>query len=52
LAKAKLRQEYQALKTVSGIGVTLALTIALETGEVGCPLCICGRLCLIRAYGE
>ena len=25
---------YQALKTVSGIGVTLALTIALETGEI------------------
>jgi transposase len=34
LAKAKLRQDYQALKTVSGIGVTLALTIALETGEI------------------
>ena len=35
LAKAKLREDYQALKTVSGIGEVLALTIALETGEVG-----------------
>jgi transposase len=34
LAKAKLRQDYQALKTVSGIGQVLALTIALETGDV------------------
>ena len=34
LAKAKLRQDYQALKTVSGIGDILALTIALETGDV------------------
>ncbi|MFM8769518.1 MAG: IS110 family transposase [Rubrivivax sp.] len=34
LAKAKLREDYQALKTVSGIGVTLALTIALETGDI------------------
>jgi transposase len=35
LAKAKLRQDYQTLKTVSGIGDVLALTIALETGDVG-----------------
>ncbi|HSI51726.1 MAG TPA: IS110 family transposase [Ideonella sp.] len=35
LAKAKLREDYQALKTVSGIGQVLALTIALETGDVG-----------------
>jgi transposase len=34
LAKAKLRQDYQALKTVSGIGQVLALTIALETGDI------------------
>lgn len=34
LAKAKLREDYQALKTVSGIGKVLALTIALETGDV------------------
>jgi transposase len=34
LAKAKLREDYQALKTVSGIGQVLALTIALETGDV------------------
>ena len=34
LAKAKLRADYQALKTVSGIGQVLALTIALETGDV------------------
>jgi transposase len=34
LAKAKLRQDYQALKTVSGIGNVLALTISLETGDV------------------
>jgi len=35
LAKARLREDYQALKTVSGIGEVLALTIALETGDVG-----------------
>jgi transposase len=35
LSKAKLRKDYQALKTVSGIGEVLALTIALETGDVG-----------------
>jgi transposase len=35
LAKAKLREDYKALKTVSGIGEVLALTIALETGDVG-----------------
>ncbi len=35
LAKAKLREDYQALRTVSGIGEVLALTIALETGDVG-----------------
>lgn len=35
LAKAKTREDYQALKTVSGIGEVLALTIALETGDVG-----------------
>lgn len=34
LAKAKLRQDYKALQTVSGIGEVLALTIALETGDV------------------
>ena len=34
LAKAKLREDYQALKTVSGIGVVLALTIALEAGDI------------------
>jgi transposase len=34
LAKAKLREDYQALITVSGIGQVLALTIALETGDV------------------
>ncbi|UUZ68753.1 transposase [Polaromonas sp. P2-4] len=34
LAKAKLREDYLALKTVSGIGEVLALTIALETGDV------------------
>ena len=34
LAKAKLRADYQALTTVSGIGKTLALTIALETGDI------------------
>ena len=35
LDKAKLRQALQTLKTVSGIGDVLALTIALETGDVG-----------------
>ena len=34
LAKAKLRDDYQSLKSVSGIGMVLALTIALETGEI------------------
>jgi transposase len=34
LARAKLRPEYQSLLTVSGIGQTLALTIALETGDI------------------
>lgn len=32
--KAKLRPDYQGLLTVSGVGKVLALTIALETGEV------------------
>ena len=35
VAKVKLREDYKALKTVSGVGVVLALTIALETGEIG-----------------
>lgn len=35
LAKAKLREDYRALRTVSGIGEVLASTIALETGDVG-----------------
>lgn len=34
LAKAKLREDYKALKTVSGIGEVIALTIALETGDI------------------
>jgi transposase len=34
LAKTKLREDYRALRTVSGVGEVLALTIALETGEV------------------
>lgn len=34
LCKAKLREDYRILKTVSGIGIVLALTIALETGEI------------------
>lgn len=34
LAKGRLREEFRALKTVSGIGDVLALTIALETGEI------------------
>lgn len=34
LAKVKLREDYRALRTVSGIGEILALTIALETGNV------------------
>src|SRR5450631_952913 len=34
LAKGKLRKEFHGLKTVSGIGDVLALTIALETGDV------------------
>jgi len=35
LAQAKLRADYQVLRTVSGVGEVLALTIALETGEIG-----------------
>lgn len=35
VAKVKLREDYKALKTVSGVGVVLALTIALETGDIG-----------------
>jgi len=34
LKQAKPRHDYQALRTVSGIGQTLALTIALETGDI------------------
>ena len=33
LTKVKLREDYQALKTVSGIGEILAMTIALEVGR-------------------
>lgn len=35
LARVKLRPDYRALRTVSGIGEVLALTIALETGDIG-----------------
>lgn len=34
LARAKLREDYRALQTVSGVGKVLALTIALETGDI------------------
>ena len=34
LSKVKLQAQFQSLKTVSGIGDVLALTIALETGEI------------------
>lgn len=34
LAKARQREDYRSLKTVSGIGEVLALTIALETGDI------------------
>lgn len=34
LVQAKLRADYQALRTVSGIGAVLALTIALAAGEI------------------
>ena len=34
LAKGRLREEFHGLKTVSGIGDVLALTIALETGDI------------------
>src|SRR5450759_5613828 len=34
LAKGRLRKEFHGLKTVSGIGDVLALTIALETDDV------------------
>ena len=35
LAAGKLRADYRALRTVSGIGEVLALTVALETGDIG-----------------
>lgn len=35
LGRTRLQAEYAALRTVSGIGEVLALTIALETGEIG-----------------
>ena len=35
LKQVKLRQEFIQLKTVNGIGDILALTIMLETGEIG-----------------
>ena len=34
LERATLREDYRALQTVSGIGKVLALTIALETGDI------------------
>jgi len=34
LGRARLQPQYRVLKTVSGIGDVLALTIALETGEI------------------
>ncbi|MDD5058141.1 MAG: IS110 family transposase [Sideroxydans sp.] len=34
LAKGKLKPEYKSLRTVSGVGEVLALTISLETGEL------------------
>ena len=35
LVQARLRPDFQGLLTVSGIGKILALTIALETGDIG-----------------
>lgn len=35
LQQARLQPEFHALRTVSGIGEVLALTIALETGDIG-----------------
>jgi transposase len=35
LASTKLSESFQALKSVSGVGDVLALTIALETGDIG-----------------
>jgi len=35
LKQARLRPDFQGLLTVSGIGKILALTIALETGDIG-----------------
>lgn len=34
LAQAKRRDDYQALRSVSGVGEVLGLTIALETGDI------------------
>jgi transposase len=36
LEKASLREDFKALQTVCGIGKILALTIALEVGDIGC----------------
>jgi transposase len=35
LTQARLRSDFQGLLTVSGVGKVLALTIALETGDIG-----------------
>jgi len=35
LQRVRLREDYQGLRTVPGIGEILALTIALETGDIG-----------------
>ena len=33
-SQAKLKPEYKLLKTINGVGLTLALTIMLETGDI------------------
>jgi transposase len=35
LKNARLRPEYEKLKTIAGIGIILALTIMYETGDIG-----------------
>jgi len=34
-SEAKLKEEYKLLRTISGVGLTLALTIMFETGYIG-----------------
>ena len=51
LERATLREDYRALQTVSGIGKVLALTIALETGDIG-RFASPGNFAFLRPHGQ